>query len=130
MDVLEEASAIKKFLQSIGFADDSHESDHELKEKAQDICQFVLKEFDLKYRKQDRKLTNGHSYNYHFKWQDKKFVMIAALHLESRHLTVSIWNESNTKFYKVLGSSELKNYYPLRAHMMDQMEQFLSGEHE
>lgn len=129
-DVLQEANLTKRFLQSIGLASDE-DSIEEMKSKAQDLCESVLKEYGLKYRKKQKKMDeDGHAYYYHFKWQGKKFVLLANVTFSLKHIRVSIWSDPTTKFYKVLGSSELKRYYPLKVYMMDQMEQFLSGDYK
>lgn len=129
-DVLQEANLTKRFLQSIGLAS-SDDSIAEMKSKAQDLCESVLKEYGLKYRKKEKKITEGvQTYYYYFRWQDKKFVLIANVTFSLGHMTASIWSDPTTKFYKVLGSSELKRFYPLKVYMMDQMEQFLSGDYK
>lgn len=119
------SSSNKLFFQSIGLASDANDSTEELKNKVQDLCEFVLTEYELDFDKLGKETSDAHTFYYDFDWQEKSFQIIASIQIPNRYLTASIWNPDNTKFYSVLCAGQLSNFYALRDHATKQMEKFL-----
>lgn len=115
----------KRFMQSIGLAS-GDDSNDEMRSKVHDLCEHVFSEYEISYdSKEASEVDDGYCCKYYFKWQGKKFVLIANLTYSQGHLRASIWSNPTTQFYTVLCSSEVHRYYPMQVYMTEQMEDFL-----